>query len=164
MANGDFQPIAAAQAFRQLFGEENGAMLAAGAAERDHQIFEATLLIVADARIHQRQDASEKLMHAFLLIEVVDHRGIFTRKCLKALFASGIREAAAIENESAAVAAFVLGQALVKRETENADGEIVRIGSEALQFLRGQHAFESVHQRREGHGEPDVVKEPAEIF
>src|SRR2546422_1927985 len=37
-------------------------------------------------------------------------------------------------------------------------------GSEALQFLRGQHSFESVHQRREGDGQPDVVKQPAQVF
>src|SRR6266568_6733673 len=37
-------------------------------------------------------------------------------------------------------------------------------GSEALQFLRGQHSFESVHQRREGDGQPDVVQQPAQVF
>src|SRR5260370_36467096 len=53
---------------------------------------------------------------------------------------------------------------MVKGKTENPHDETVRIGGEALQFLRGQHAFKSVHQRRQGDGEPDVVKEPAEIF
>src|SRR3979490_1174311 len=91
------------QTFRYLLGEENGAMLAAGAAERNHQIFEAALLIVVDARVHQRQDTSEKLMDAFLLIEIVDHRGVFAGESLEALFASRIREAPAIENEPAAI-------------------------------------------------------------
>src|SRR6266478_2291239 len=103
-------------------------------------------------------------MHAFLLIKVVDHRGVLAGEGFEALFAAGIRETAAIEDEAAAISRFVLRQALVKRKTENAHDEIVGFAREALQFLRGQHAFESVHQRREGDGQPDVVKQPAEIF
>src|SRR5258706_9932114 len=103
-------------------------------------------------------------MDAFLLIEVVDDRSVFAGESLEALFAAGIREAAAIEDEAAAIAAFVLGQALVKRKTENAHDKIVGFGGEALQFFRGQHAFESVHERRERDGQPDVMKQPAEIF
>src|SRR5882672_1701290 len=139
-------------------------MLAAGAAERNHQIFEAALLIVVDARIHQRQDAGEKLMNAFLLIEIVDHRGVFTGESLEALFASRIREAAAIENEPAAISRFIFREVLVKGKTENTNDQVFGFGSETLQFLRGQHALEGVHQRRKGDGEPDVVKEPAEVF
>src|SRR6266478_686641 len=103
-------------------------------------------------------------MHAFLLIEVVDDRSFFAGEGFEALFAAGIREAAAIEDEAAAISRFVLRQALVKRKTENPHDEIVRVGGQALQFLRGQHAFESVHQRREGDGQPDVVKQPAQVF
>src|SRR6266446_1747795 len=103
-------------------------------------------------------------MDAFLLIEVVDDRSVFAGESLEALFAAGIGETAAIEDEAAAVAAFVLGQALVKRKTENAHDKIVGFAREALQFFRGQHAFESVHQRREGDGQPDVMEQPAEIF
>src|SRR6267142_4851126 len=139
-------------------------MLAAGAAERNHQIFEAALLIVVDARIHQRQDASEKLMHAFLLIEIVDHRRVFAGESLEAHLASRIREAAAIENEPAAISRFIFREVLVKGKTENPNDQVFGFGSEALQFLRGQHALEGVHQRRKGDGEPDVVKEPAEVL
>src|SRR6266403_1228653 len=158
------QAVPGAQAFRSLLGEENGAMLAAGAAKRNHQVFEAALLIAVDARIHQRQDAGEKLMHALLLIEIVDHRGVFAGKSLEALFASRIGEAAAIENEPAAISSLVFRQVLVKRKTENPNDQVFGFGSEALQFFRGQHTLEGVHQRRKGDGEPDVVKEPAEIF
>src|SRR5882672_2245282 len=139
-------------------------MLAAGAAERNHQILEAALLIAVDARIHQRQDASEELMHAFLLIEIVDDRGVFAGESLKALFASRIREAPAIENEPATISRLIFRQILVKGKTENPNDQVFGFGSEALQFLRGQHALEGVHQRRKGAGEPDVVKEPAEVF
>jgi len=54
VAHDNFQAIPGAQALGQLLSEEDGAVLAAGAAEGDHQIFEATLLVVADARIHER--------------------------------------------------------------------------------------------------------------
>src|SRR5467141_5313550 len=104
MADGDFHAVPVAQALGQLLGEENGAVLAAGAAERNHQILEATLLIVADARVHQREDAGEKLVHAFLLNEIVDHRSVLAGESLETLFAAGIGEAACIEDESAAVA------------------------------------------------------------
>src|SRR6266403_5062062 len=139
-------------------------MLAAGAAKRNHHVFEAALLIAVDARIHQRQDAGEKLMHAFLLIEIVDHRGVFAGKSLEALFASRIREAAAIENEPAAISRFIFRRILVKGKTENPNDQVFGFGSEALQFLRGQHALEGVHQRRKGGREPDVVKKPAQVF
>jgi len=79
MADDYFEAAAGAQAFCQLFREIDGAVLAAGAAERDHQILEAALLISADAGIHERQDAGEKLMHALLLLEIFDHRGVFAR-------------------------------------------------------------------------------------
>src|SRR6267142_4203877 len=164
MPHGDLQAVPGAQTFCQLLGEENGAMLAAGAAERNHQIFEAALLVVVDARIHQRQDAGEKLMHAFLLIEIVDHRGVFAGESLEALFASRIREAPAIENEPAAISRLIFRQVVMKGKAENPNDQIFSFGSEALQFLRGQHALEGVHQRRKGDGEPDVVKEPAEVF
>src|SRR6266704_2937119 len=98
MAHRYFQAVLTAQTFRQLLGEEHGAMLAAGAAER----------------VHQRQDTGEKLVHGLLLIEVVDDRSVLAGERLEALFAAGIGEAAAIENEAPAVAAFVLGQAAVK--------------------------------------------------
>src|SRR5882724_5008359 len=103
-------------------------------------------------------------MHAFLLIEIVDHRSVFAGESLEALLASRIREAPAIENEPAAISRLIFRQILVKGKTENPNDQVFGFGSEALQLLRGQHALEGVHQRRKGDGEPDVVKEPAEIF
>src|SRR3989441_5023956 len=164
MADRHFHAVPGAQTLRQLLREIDGAMLAAGAAKGDHQIFEAALLITADAGVHQRQDTREKLVHAFLLIEIVDDRGVFASQSFEALFASWIGEAAAIEDESAAVSGLVCWQAAMKGKTENAHDQVIRFGSEALQFLRGQHAFEGVHQRRERNGQPDVVKQPAQVF
>jgi len=53
MAEDYFEAVPDAEALGKLLGEENGAMLASGAPEGNHQILEATLLITADARIHQ---------------------------------------------------------------------------------------------------------------
>src|SRR6267143_3142558 len=103
-------------------------------------------------------------MHAFLLVEIVDHRGVSAGESFEALFASRIREAAAIENEPAAISRLIFRQILVKGKTKNPNDQVFGFGSEALQFLRGQHALEGIHQRRKGDGKPDVVKEPAEIF
>ena len=77
-------------------------------------MLEAAALICAHAGVHQRYGAGKKLVHAFLLIEIVDDRRVFAGEGFEALFASGIGEAAAIENESAAISGLVLGQASVK--------------------------------------------------
>src|SRR6267143_1556773 len=164
MAHDNFEAVPGAQTLGQLLGEEYGAMLAARTAERDHQILEAALLIVGDAGIHQRKDAGEKLVHGFLLIEIVDDRSVLAGESFEALFAAVIGETAAIAHKAAAVAAFGLRQALVERKTENTHDEVVRVGGKGLQFLGSQHAFESVHEGREGDGQPDVMKQPTEVF
>src|SRR3984893_10951522 len=109
-------------------------MLAPGAAERNHQTLEAAGLIIADAGIHKREDTGEKLMHAVLLIEIVDHRGVLAGESLEAFLASGIREAAAIENEASAISGFVLWETLVKGKAENPHNEVLGVRSQALQL------------------------------
>src|ERR1039457_2163337 len=94
--------IFSAQVFRQSLRQRDRAVLAAGTTERSHQALEAAVLIRADACVHQRHDAGEKLMHALLPIEIVDYRRVFAGEGFEAFFAPGIREAAAIENESGA--------------------------------------------------------------
>src|SRR5438876_10518150 len=106
-------------------------MLAAGTAERNHQIFKAALLIVADAGIHKRKDAGEKLMHALLLIEIVDDRSGCTGERLEARLAARIGQAAAIKNEAATAAASVLRQAAANGKTENVHDRIVGVGTRA---------------------------------
>ena len=87
-------------------------------------------------------------MHALLLIEIVDDGPVFSGEKLEAIFAPGIGQAAAIENESASITGFIFGQAAMKRKTEDSHDQVVRLGSQALQFLRSQHAVEGAHQRR----------------
>src|SRR6266404_8175255 len=53
--------ITGTQMFGQLLRQIDRAMLAAGAAERHHQVLETTILISADAFVHQRYDTGEKL-------------------------------------------------------------------------------------------------------
>src|SRR6266478_1633097 len=101
-------------------------MLPAGASEGHHQVLEAALPVTAHAGIHQRHHAGEKLVYAFLLIQIIDYRRVFSGQRLEALFAAGIREAAAVKNKSAAVPALVPRQTAVKRETENPHDEIFR--------------------------------------
>src|SRR5208337_643341 len=59
MAHDNFHSVfgLGAQVFRQLLGQIDGAMLAAGAAERHHQVLEAATLIRAHGRVHQRHCA-----------------------------------------------------------------------------------------------------------
>src|SRR5436305_13441137 len=114
MPHHDLHAAGGTQMFGQLLCQVDGAMLASGAAKRYHQVLEATALIGADARIHQRHHARQKLMHALLLAQIFDDRRISAAERLESFLASGIRKAAAIEYESAAMAGFVLGQAVMK--------------------------------------------------
>src|SRR5713101_49896 len=117
MPHDDVHSVPAAQALCYLLRKIHGAMLAAGASERHHQVLETALLVISHARIHERHDVRKKLMHTLLLIEVIDDRRILARQRFEPLFAPGIREAAAIENESATVPGIILRQIPVKGKT-----------------------------------------------
>src|SRR5271165_5879528 len=60
MAHDDFEAVPEAQAFGQLLREKNRAVLAARAAEGNHQILEAALLIVVYGGVQQRKHAGEE--------------------------------------------------------------------------------------------------------
>src|SRR5438105_12661362 len=110
MLHDDLDAVSAAQMFRHLLRKIHGAMLAAGAAERHHHVLESAATVTAHAAIHQRHHVFEKLLHALLLLKIVDHGRVFPSEILEALLASRVRQASAIENESAAVSGFILGQ------------------------------------------------------
>ena len=93
-----------------------------------------------------------------------DDGSVFAGERLEAFFAAGIRQAAAVKNEAAAVAAFVLWKAAVKRKAVDADGEIVRFRSEAEQLFRSEHALKRAHEGGKLDGQLHVVQEPAEIL
>ena len=164
MADDDFHAVSEAQALGQLFRQEDGAMLAARAAEGNHQVFEAALLVIVDGGVHQGKHAREELVHALLLVKVIDDRGVFAGKGLEAFFAAGIGQAAAIKDESSAISRFILRQAAMKGKTVNAHDQILRFGGQAEKLLRGQHTLKRFHQSRQFDGQFCVVEEPAKVF
>ena len=143
----DREAVAGAKAPGELFGKKDGTVLAAGAAERDHEAFEAAGLVVGDARVDERVNAGEELVDAFLLIEIFDDGRVPAGEFLEFFFAAGIGEAAAVEDETAAVSAVVFGKFTVKRKTVYADDEIVGFFGDAMELFGAEHAFEGAHQR-----------------
>src|SRR5579864_6294791 len=101
-------------------------MLPAGTAEGNHQVLEAAALVFVDAGVYQRQGTGEELVDAFLLIQILDYWSIPASERFEALLAARV------------------GPAAVKGETEDANGEVVGAGGQALQFFRRQHAVEGV--------------------
>src|SRR5579864_3056893 len=101
-------------------------MLAAGASKSHHQVLEAAPLVFIDTGVHQRQRAGKELVHALLLIEVFDHRRISSGERFKSLFAPGIGQAAAVEDESSPVARLVFRPATVKGKAEDPYCEVFR--------------------------------------
>src|SRR6202142_1624251 len=123
-------------------------MLAAGTAERDGKASEAATLICFYAGIHEREHAGEILMRTFLLIEILDPRRVFARKCFEFFLASWIGNASRVENESTAVAGFVFGYALPIGKAANPYHQIFFLGirgrrglvsRRVLQLFRGRH-------------------------
>ena len=139
MEHHDFHSVALVKMFCQLLRKIDRAVLPTRAAERNHQILEAALLIGAHAAINQRHHAGKILMHALLLVEVIDYRRVFSGESFEAFFPPGIGQAAAIENKAAAISTFIFRKAAVKREAEDAHDKIVGFGGDALQLRGGQH-------------------------
>src|SRR5260370_41927534 len=141
MANHDVETVAGAEVFRQLLGEIDGTMLAPGATERDLQVLEAAAVIIAQARIHKRRDASQELTDALLVTEIFDDGHVFAGERLVALFAPGIGQTSRVEDEAAAVAGLGRCEYPVKGEAENSHSEILGLGDrfrvqrQSLQFL-----------------------------
>src|SRR4030095_3811045 len=110
----DLNAASAAQPFRQLFGQKDRPVLSACAPKRDHQTLKPALLIARHTRVHQRKDAGEILVNAFLLVQVLNHGCIFAGQLLESFFPSRIRQAPPVKNESSAVSRFILGHSLMK--------------------------------------------------
>src|ERR1051326_9413647 len=93
-------------------------MLSAGAPKRHHQVFEAAFLVIIHAGINKGPDISKILVDAFVLRQVIDHQSVFAREISVALFAPGIRQAAQVANESAAVSGIICRETLMERKTD----------------------------------------------
>ncbi len=105
---------------RQMLCQIDRTVLAAGAAEGNHQTRESPLSIVGDARIHKRIDMGKKPCDAFLPVKILDHRGILPGLRAELFFAPRVGKAARIEDKSAAVAGVIGRCGAVKREAEDA--------------------------------------------
>ena len=49
----------------------------------------------------------DELMHTFLLLEVVDHSGVYAGELLEALLATWVGQAARIEDKTSAITRFI---------------------------------------------------------
>src|ERR1700726_306342 len=110
-------------------------MLAAGASKSYHQVLESAALVFRDTGVHQRQRAGKELVHALLLVEGFDHGRLSSGKRLEAFLAPGVRQAAAIEDESTPVARLVLRPATVKGKAEDPYREVFRTRGKPLQLF-----------------------------
>src|SRR6202140_2465020 len=99
----DLDAVPFLQPFRNLFGQVHRAMLPARASERNHEVLESPSLIIAHTGTHQRHHAGQKLVHALLLVEIVDHRRVHPSKHLESLLPTGVRQTAPIKNKSPAI-------------------------------------------------------------
>ncbi len=158
MPDNDLQSGFAAKMLGELLGKIHRPVLSTGAAERNHQILETSILIRIEARSHKRDHIGEELMGTFLLCQVFNDGGILSREVLESFFASRIRDAASIEDEPAAVSRLVFRhRAAMKRETENSEDQMIGVRGQTLQLLGPDHRFERIQESRHCDGKLDVV-------
>src|SRR5262245_39994535 len=120
----DFHSLFFAQVASQLLRQKYRAMLPAGTSKRNRQALESAALVVGDTRFDQRHYVLEVLVHALLLIEVVNHGRIFAGEGLEPLFSPRIGEAADVEDESTAMAGLVFRRTTaMEGKTEDAYNE-----------------------------------------
>src|ERR1051326_2798807 len=113
-------------------------MLPAGAPKRHHQVLEAAFLVIIYAGINKGNDITKILVDTFVLRQVIGYLFVFAREISIALFAPGIRQAAQIENESAAIPGIIVRKPLMERKTKDMHGQLLLLGffeGDALQFL-----------------------------
>ena len=97
------------QPFINRLGEEDGAMLSARAAKRDHQVAEMALAVVVDTLSDDAFHMVEEDMDRRFGHEVVDDFPIAASLGFEFGFATRIGQGATVEHEAAAVAAEVVG-------------------------------------------------------
>src|SRR5262245_43300214 len=103
MPNCHVHPVALPQMPGELFGQEHRTVLTSSAAERNHEVLKTAALVVVHGRVHERHNAGHELVHAFLLIEVLDDGSVAAGKRLEPFFSAGIWKTATIENKAASI-------------------------------------------------------------
>ena len=114
MFDGDNQAWVRLQALRQLFSKIDGAVLATGASKADHKMVEAALSVTANAGLRKRKRVGEETFDRWLVREIGCDRSIFAGQQLKLPQATGVRQAAGVKDEAAAVSAGVVRKAAVE--------------------------------------------------
>lgn len=105
-------------------GEVYGTVLPASAAKRDHQMAEMPLQIVVNALSDNGFYVIEKHLGLRLGFEIFDHFPITTCFGFELWLAPWIGQCPAIEYETAAVAAEIVGVTLFKRKTIYGYGKV----------------------------------------
>ena len=164
MAQNNFNSVARTQVSAELFSQEDRPVLPSSATERDHQVGETATLVSGDRRINQRLGSREVLMHALLLIKVVNHWIVFPGKHFEAFFATWVGKTPRVEYISTAVTTVVGGHLMVEGEAEDTDCEGVRLGRKLLKLVRRKHALKSIHKRRKHYRQVDVMGQPAKVL
>ena len=108
----------------ELLGAVDGAVLAAGAAERDLQGGEITFHVFLHTLGDEGLGVVEEAVDGRLALEELDDGAVLAGIGLILRITAGIRERTAVEDESAAVAGGVGGEALLVTETADGDGEL----------------------------------------
>lgn len=98
---------------RRLFGCIYTAVLTAGTAEIDVQAVETAFDKIGSGDIHQIEHAVQEDGHIGLLLQVIDHRLVFTGKGLVLVDPARVQYATAIEYKATAVAAVVGGYTML---------------------------------------------------
>ena len=70
----------------------------------------------------------QKLMHAWLFIQIFDYGSIFSRELFKTLFTTGIGQAPPVKDEATAISRLIFRQIGVKREAEYSDCQAFGLG------------------------------------
>ena len=105
----------------QVLRAVDAAMLAARAAEAEHQMGEATLQVAGHMLVGQGVDVVEKFEYLSVVLQKTDDGFVQSRELLVGLVAARIVGAAAVENVASAVARGVVGDAPTVGEAINGD-------------------------------------------
>lgn len=107
----------------QMLGTVDAAVLAAGTAEREHQVGESALKIALYVGIGKTVDALEKGKYLAVVLEKADDRLVKAGQLLVRLVATGIVRTATVEDVSATVATIIGRNAFTIGEAEDANNQ-----------------------------------------
>ena len=117
----DLYAVLAMEVLCQMLGAIDGTMLAAGAAEGEHEVGEAPLEVALDVGVGQSVDGVEEGENLAVMLQKLDDGGVESCELLVRFVAPRVVGASAVEDVASAVAAGVFGYAELVGEGENAD-------------------------------------------